>query len=107
MRFFINYFFYLYLFLRGFLSDKWKKGYFVINDDGLLQCYKDMDDSEPEGIIYCQKVAKYIAAGPFTRCIQKRPKIKDDDLLIAIPKNEDLKEKEILWINCESLTELK
>ena len=58
-------------------------------------------------MIYCRNVAKYIAVGPYTRCISKRPKIKDDELLIAIPKDEEKKEKEILWINCENIAELK
>ena len=44
-------------------------------------------------MIYCRNVAKYIAVGPYTRCISKRPKIKDDELLIAIPKDEETKEK--------------
>jgi hypothetical protein len=70
--------------------------------------YEDKQDNSAELSIVIRDVAKYLSVGQFTRCIRKRPPLKgDDDLLIAIPKNVNKNEKEILWIDCSDLKELK
>ena len=81
----------------------------ILYENSLISLYDNKEDLSPNESIVIRDVSKYLSVGPFTRCISKRPKLKDgnDDLLIAIPKNAEKKEKEILWINCNDLNELK
>jgi hypothetical protein len=74
----------------------------------MLSVYDNVEDLDSESSVVVRDVAKYVTVGHFTRCIPKRPQPKfEDDFLIAIPKNVDKKEKEILWIDCSDLKELK
>ena len=92
------------------MSKKWKHGFFVLFEDSTIQWFEDEKNRTPEGTILIKDVAQYLSVGPFTRSIPNRPKLSssgDENLLISIPKNMERKEKEILWIICKDLTQLK
>ena len=100
----------LVYFSRGFLSKKWKEAHFVLYEDSTIQWFERMNDSDSKGSIRIAEVASLLSVGPFTRCIPNRPNLPDrfdENLLISIPKNMQKKEKEILWIICNDLTQLK
>lgn len=100
----------LLYFYRGFLSKKWKEYFFILFEDSTLQWFEKASDKKPEGTIRIKDVAQYLSVGPFTRAIPNRPTLPprgDENLLISIPKNMERKEKEILWIVCHDLTQLK
>jgi hypothetical protein len=95
---------------RGFLSKKWKQCFFVLYEDSTIQWFEDQNHHSPEGSILIKDVAQYLSVGPYTRSIPNRPSLPprgDENLLISIPKNMERKEKEILWIICKDLTQLK
>ena len=100
----------LVYFSRGFLSKKWKEAYFVLYEDSTIEWFEKMNDSHSKGEIRIAEVASLLSVGPFTRCIPNRPSLPDrfdENLLISIPKNMQKKEKEILWMICSDLTQLK
>jgi len=100
----------LLFYSRGILSKKWKQGFFVLYEDSTIQWFEDQNDHSPEGSILIKDVAQYLSVGPYTRSIPNRPSLPprgDENLLISIPKNMERKEKEILWIICKDLTQLK
>ncbi len=101
----------LVYFSRGFLSKKWKEGYFVLYEDSTLQWFEKQSDKKPEGTIRVKDVCQFLSVGPFTRCVPGRPSVPskggDENLLICIPQDMQKKEKEILWIHCHDLNQLK
>ena len=97
-------------FSRGFLSKKWKQGYFDLYEDSTIQLFEKPSDKKPEKTIHIKDVAQFLAVGPYTRAIPNRPTLPsrgDENLLIAIPQNMEKKEKEILWLLCRDLSQLK
>ena len=97
-------------FKRGLLSKKWKEGYFCLYEDSTIQWFEKPKEKKPEGTIRVREVAQYLSVGPFTRCVPGRPSLPskgDENLLICIPKDMNRKEKDILWIICRDLTQLK
>jgi hypothetical protein len=100
----------LAFFSRGLLSKKWKEGWFVLYEDSTLQRFESQSDKKPEETIKIRDVCQYLSVGPYTRCVPGRPKLPnggDENMLICIPKDTQKKEKEILWILCHDLTQLK
>jgi hypothetical protein len=100
----------LLYFSRGFLSKKWKEGFFVLYEDSTIQWFEKASDKKPEGSIRVKDVAQLLSVGPFTRAIPNRPSLPsrgDENLLVAIPKNMEKKDKEVLWFLCHDLSQLK
>lgn len=99
----------LQYFARGFLSKKWKEGFFVLYEDSTIQLFEKPSDKKPELTIRIKDVAQYLSVGPFTRAIPNRPTLPprgDENLIISIPKDMNRKEKEILWLICHDLSQL-
>jgi len=97
-------------FTRGFLSKKWKQGFFTLWEDSTLQMFEKAGDKKPEVTIKIVEVAQFLSVGPFARAIPNRPSLPssgDENLLISIPKDLQKKEKEIMWILCRDLSQLK
>ena len=97
-------------FSRGFFCDKWKEGFFQLWEDSTIQMFEKQGDKKPEVSIRITEVAQFLSVGPFTRAIPNRPSLPshgDENLLIAIPKDLNKKEKEILWILARDLSQLK
>ena len=97
-------------FSRGFFCDKWKEGFFQLWEDSTIQMFEKQGDKKTEVSIRIIEVAQFLSVGPFTRAIPNRPSLPyngDVNLLIAIPKNHNKKEKEILWILARDLSQLK
>ena len=79
-------------------------------EDSTIQWFEKQNDKKPEGSIRVKDVANFLTVGPFTRSIPNRPSLPpkgDENLLICIPKDSARKEKELLWIICRDLTQLK
>lgn len=99
----------LSFFHRGFLSKKWKDGYFVLFEDSTIQCYEKQSQRKPIFSVHLREVCQFLSVGPFTRCVPKRPPLPyhgDENLLICFPKNAQRKEKEICWVICRDLTQM-
>ena len=95
---------------RGLITKKWKEAFFVLYEDSTLQWFEKPNDKKPEGSIRVRDIAQFLSVGPYTRCIPNRPSVPpkgDENLLICIPKAANKKEKEILWVICRDLTQLK
>jgi hypothetical protein len=58
----------LLYFSRGFLSKKWKEGYFVLYEDSSIHWFEKPSDKKPEGAIRIKDIANFLSVGPFTRC---------------------------------------
>ena len=100
----------LMYFSRGLLSKKWKEGFFALYEDSTIQWYEKPTDKKPEGTIRVKEIAQFLSVGPYTRCVPGRPTLPprgDENMLICIPKDAQKKEKEILWIYCHDLGQLK
>ena len=96
--------------IRGIFTKKWRDGYFTLYEDSTLQWYEKESDKKAEGTIRVKDTCQYLAIGPFTRCVPGRPSLPnggDENLLICIPKDMQRKDKEILWILCRDITQLK
>ncbi len=65
----------LLYFSRGFLSKKWKEGFFVLYEDSTIQWFEKASDKKPEGSIRVKDVAQFLSVGPFTRAIPNRPSL--------------------------------
>jgi hypothetical protein len=95
---------------RGFFTNKWREGFFVLYQDSTIQWFEEKSDKKPEGSICIREICQYLSVGPYTRCVPGRPSLPssgDENLLICIPKNIKKKEKDILWILCADLSQLK
>lgn len=72
--------------------------------------FEKAGEKKPEVTIKILDVAQFLSVGPFTRAIPNRPSLPshgDENLLISIPKDTQKKEKEIMWILCRDLSQLK
>jgi hypothetical protein len=54
---------------RGFLSKKWKEGYFVLYENSVIECFEKQSDSKPIHNVILKDVCQYLSVGPFTRCV--------------------------------------
>lgn len=100
----------LLYFSRGLLSKKWKEGFFVLYENSTIQWFEKSSDKKPEGYIVIKDICQYLSVGPYTRCVPGRPSLPpkgDENMFICIPKDAQRKDKEILWILCHDLTQLK
>lgn len=91
------------------MTKKWKDGFFVLYENSTIQWFEKKDD-KPQGSILIKDVCQYLSVGPYTRCVPGRPSLPskgDENLLICIPKDLQKKEKEILWVLCHDLSQLK
>ena len=98
------------LILRGLLSKKWKDGWFVLYQDSTIQLFEKPNDKKPEETIRIKDICQFLSVGPYTRCVPGRPTLPskgDENMLICIPKDIQKKEKEILWVLCHDLNQLK
>ena len=92
------------------LTKKWKDGYIVLYEDSTIECFEKQNDKKPIYSVRLKDICKYLSVGPFTRCVPGRPQLPsnaDENLLICFPRNIQMKEKEICWIICSDLTQLK
>lgn len=95
---------------RGFVRNRWKDGYFILWEDSTIQAFKEKDEKKPVYTVRLKEVCQYLCVGPYTRCVPGRPELPsngDENLLISFPQNSERKEKEICWIICKDLTQLK
>ena len=79
-------------------------------EDSVIQCFEKRDDKKPLFSVHLKSVAQYLTVGPFTRSVPGRPTLPsagDENLLISFPKDTSRKEKEIIWLICRDLTQLK
>ena len=87
---------------RGFLSKKWKEGWFALYEDSTIQWYEKSSDKKPIASILIRDICQYLSVGPYTRCVPGRPSLPsrgDENLLICIPKDLKKKEKEEALLN--------
>jgi hypothetical protein len=92
------------------LSKKWKTGYVTLYEDSTIQVFDKQGDKKPETTIRIKDICQYLSVGMYTRCVPGRPSLPaqgDENMLICIPKDIQKKEKEILWILCHDLNQLK
>ena len=89
------------------VSKKWKEGFFALYEYSSIQWYEKLMDKKPEGTIRVKEIAQFLSVGPYTRCVPTLPPRGDENVLICIPKDAQKKEKEILWIYCHDLGQLK
>ena len=76
----------------------------------MIQCFEKRDDKKPLFSVLLKSVAQFLCVGPFTRSVPGRPSLPhagDENLLISFPKDMQRKEKEIIWLICRDLTQLK
>jgi len=86
---------------RGLLTKKWKEYKFQLFENSILQWYTDVKHKKPDGCIRLKDVSRFIAIGPYTKCLPDYPHLDDicDEIaLMAFPKTIETRDREIIWL---------
>ena len=82
----------------------------MLYEDSTIQRFDSANDKKPDETIKIRDVCQWLSVGPYTRPIPGRPKLPprgDENMLVCIPKDQQKKEKEILWLLASDLSQLK
>ncbi|XP_064622326.1 TATA-binding protein-associated factor 2N-like [Lineus longissimus] len=100
---------YIRKYVKSVFSSGWKKQFLVLHQDGELVWYSDQGDRKANGAIKLKAVCNFMAIGPFTQAIPKRPSLPSGGQvkhLLAIPQTAARDPKQLHWFIFLDDTEL-